>query len=143
MEDLSDFEKGQIIGARLTGASVIKSATLLAVSRATVFKVMSAYTKHWKTTSAKKNSERNFYMDRKRSSYTEKDYFEYHRNGARATAELNTHSEDLISARSVRRELHQSSIHSRVAIAKPLVTVSSAQMHKRWCHDHKSWTSNN
>jgi transposase len=54
--DVSDFERGQIVGARLAGASVTKTATLLCVSKATVYKVMSAYTNHGKTTSAKKNS---------------------------------------------------------------------------------------
>jgi hypothetical protein len=49
MEDLSDFEIEQIFGARLAGASVIKTATLLGVSRGTLSKVMSAYTNHGKT----------------------------------------------------------------------------------------------
>jgi predicted transcriptional regulator len=48
MGGLSDFERGQIIGERLAGASVIKATTLLGVSRATVSKVMSAYTSHGK-----------------------------------------------------------------------------------------------
>jgi predicted transcriptional regulator len=56
MGDLSDFERGHIIGARLAVASVAKTATLLGLSRATVSEVMSAYTNHGKTTSAKKNS---------------------------------------------------------------------------------------
>ncbi|PNF27114.1 hypothetical protein B7P43_G08560 [Cryptotermes secundus] len=43
----------------LAGASVTKAATLLDVSRATESKVMSAYTDHGKTTSAKRNSGRN------------------------------------------------------------------------------------
>jgi hypothetical protein len=58
MGDLSNFERGQIVGARLAGASVIKTATLLGVPRATVSTVMSAYTNHGKTTSAKRNSGR-------------------------------------------------------------------------------------
>jgi transposase len=56
MGDLSDFERRQIVGARLAGASVIKTATLLGMSRVTVSKVMTAYTNHGKTTSTKRNS---------------------------------------------------------------------------------------
>jgi predicted transcriptional regulator len=55
MEDLSDFERGKIVGARVVGASVTKTATLLGVSRATVSKIMPACTNHGKT-SAKRNS---------------------------------------------------------------------------------------
>jgi hypothetical protein len=43
MGDLSDFERGQIIGARLAGAYVTKTASFSAASRATASKVMSAY----------------------------------------------------------------------------------------------------
>jgi hypothetical protein len=39
MEDLSDSERGQIVGERSAGTSVIKIDTLLSVSRATVSKV--------------------------------------------------------------------------------------------------------
>jgi transposase len=56
MGDLSDIEREQMVGARLAGASVIKTAALLGVSRATVPKVMSAYTNHGKTATAKRNS---------------------------------------------------------------------------------------
>jgi hypothetical protein len=51
MGDLSDFQRGEIIGAHLAAASVTKMATLLilGVPRAAVFKVMVAYTNHGKT----------------------------------------------------------------------------------------------
>jgi hypothetical protein len=50
--DFSNFARGQIVGVHLGGASVIKTSTLLGVSRAPVFKVMSAslYMNLWKTT---------------------------------------------------------------------------------------------
>jgi hypothetical protein len=50
--------KGDIVGARLVGASVTKTVTLLGVSRAAVSDVMKAYTNHGKTSSAKRNSGR-------------------------------------------------------------------------------------
>jgi hypothetical protein len=56
--ELSDFERGLIVGARLAGVSVIKTVTLLGACRGTVSKVMPAYTNHGKTTSAKRNCER-------------------------------------------------------------------------------------
>ena len=56
MGDLSDFQRRQIVGVRLAGESVTKTATLLGVSRAAVYKVVMTYTHHGKTTSAKRNS---------------------------------------------------------------------------------------
>jgi hypothetical protein len=58
MEDLTDFQRGQIVGAHLAGASVIKTATLVDVSRAAMSKAMMTHTNHWKTSSSKKNSGR-------------------------------------------------------------------------------------
>jgi hypothetical protein len=73
MGDLSDFERGQIVGACLAEKSVIKTATLLGVSRATVSTVMSAYM----TASAKMNRARiRVNTDRKQLSCIEKDCFE-------------------------------------------------------------------
>jgi hypothetical protein len=59
------------------------------------------------------------------------------------TADLNIHLEDPVSTKTVRHKLHKFNIHDQAAIAKPLITESSAQMRKRWCHDHKTWTSDN
>jgi hypothetical protein len=55
MGDLSDFERGQIIGVCLTGASVTKTATLLGPWRA-VSKVLVEYMNRGKTTSDRRNS---------------------------------------------------------------------------------------
>jgi predicted transcriptional regulator len=66
MGDMPNFERGQIIGARLTGASVTDTTSLLGVSRARVSKVMSAYTNHRRPASPKRNSGR-------KSTMTERD----------------------------------------------------------------------
>jgi hypothetical protein len=77
MWDLSDFERGETAGARVAGASVIKSTT----STATVSKVISAYANHGKTSAAKRNSGRKSTMTERdrRTSYTE-DCFEKSHN---------------------------------------------------------------
>jgi predicted transcriptional regulator len=56
MGDLTDFQRGHIVGARLAAAFVTATATLLGVSRAAVSRVMMAYTNHGKT--AERNSGR-------------------------------------------------------------------------------------
>ena len=58
MADLSDFKRGQNVGARIAGASVTKTAELFGVTRSTVAKVMIAFEKEGKTFSLKQNSGR-------------------------------------------------------------------------------------
>jgi len=58
MGDLSDFQRRQTAGARLAAASVNKRVILLGAFRAAVSKVVTAYTNHGKTSSAKRNSDR-------------------------------------------------------------------------------------
>jgi IS30 family transposase len=55
MGDLPNFEREQIFGLCLAGASVTKTATLLGALETTVSKVMSAYKNHGKATSAMRN----------------------------------------------------------------------------------------
>ena len=56
MGDLSDFQRRQNVGGHLAVASVTKMATLLCVSRAPVSKVVTTYTHHGRTSSAKRKS---------------------------------------------------------------------------------------
>jgi predicted transcriptional regulator len=130
MGDLFDFERGEIGGAFLAGASVTKTATLLGVSRATVSKVMSAYTNHGKT-SAKRDSAQNLSLTERYCRKLRRIVSKNHRNTeAQVTAELNIHLDDRLSTKTVRCELHEFNIHGRAATAKALITESNAEMRK-------------
>jgi hypothetical protein len=98
MRDLSDFEKRQIVGPRLDGASATKTAILLCVLRVTVSKVMSP----WEDNISEEEQWAKINTDRKRSSYSQKDCFKkshcYCSTGDK-TAELNIHLEDPVSTK--------------------------------------------
>jgi transposase len=110
MGDLSNFERGQIVGARSAGASVKKTATLLGILRATVSKVMSAYTMHHgKTASAKRNSGRKSTLTQRECHTLSRIVLKYYINtAAEVTAELDIHLEDPVPTKSAQCELHKS-----------------------------------
>ncbi|PSN32044.1 hypothetical protein C0J52_28452 [Blattella germanica] len=56
MNDLTESQKGMIVGAHLFGASEATVANVVGVSKVTMFNVIRAYSMHGQTTSAKQNS---------------------------------------------------------------------------------------
>ena len=94
MGDFSDFQRGQIVGAHLAGASVTKMATLLGVSRAAVSKVMMTYTNHGRTSSAKRNSgQKPKLSERDRHTLKRIVSINHRSTAAKVTAEINIHLE--------------------------------------------------
>ena len=100
MGDLSDFGAGQIVGACLAAASLIKTATLLSVSRAAVSKVTTAYTNHGKTSSAKRNSGQKPKLSARDRCTLKRIVSKNHRTtAAKVTAELNILLVDPVSTK--------------------------------------------
>ena len=57
MADLSDYKRVQIFDDRMLGTSVTKTARMFGVSKGTVLKIMIAFEKEKKTSSAKHTSD--------------------------------------------------------------------------------------
>jgi hypothetical protein len=98
---------------------------------------MTAYTYHWKTSPAKRNSGRKTKLSERDRCILKRIVSKNHRIAA-ATQYL---SEVPVSTKTVRRDLHKSSIHGRFANAKPLITENKSKKRKRWCDDLETWRS--
>jgi hypothetical protein len=98
MGDVSDFQRGQIV---MFSCSIHnQTATSLAVSRAAVPKVMTAYTNHGRTSSAERNSGHKPEVRERDCGTLNRIVSIYHRStAAKATAELNNHLEDPVSTK--------------------------------------------
>jgi hypothetical protein len=97
---LSDFQRGQIVGAHLAGSSVTKTATLISVSRAAVSRVMTPYTKYGKTSSVERNSGPYPKRSERDRRTLKRNVSKNHRTAAaKVTAELNIYREDPVSTK--------------------------------------------
>jgi len=103
---------------------------------------MATYTDHGKTSSAGRNCGWKPKLNERDRHTLERIVSKHHRTAAaKLTAELSIRPEDHVSTKTVQRELHKSNIHSRAAVAKPLITDNKAKRWNRWCDDHKTCTS--
>ena len=121
MTDLSDFQRGQIVGACMAGASVIETARMLDVSRGNVSKVMTAFEREGMPSSAKHRSDRKSKLSERDRGTLNRIVREGRKTMAlKITADLNEHLQNPVSTKTVRRELNKSGFYRRAAIRKPL-----------------------
>ena len=131
MGDFSDFQRGQIVGARLAVVSINKTATFLRCIQSSSFQgydgihqVMGRH--HFKRSSGRKAklSERNRRTLKRIVSQ------KIRTTAAKVTAELGIRLGIPVSTKTVRREPHNANGHGRPATAKPLITEKLLKVEK-------------
>ena len=138
MGDLSDFQKGQIDGARMAGGTVAETAQLLGISRDTVSKVMTAREKYSKNSSAKHKSGRSSSLsEMERRTLTRIVSIDHKTTSGKIKTELNEHLDRSVLTKKIRWEWHKSGFYGRTAIKKPLLTQTKVAEHLKWCKRHK------
>ncbi|GFW89899.1 uncharacterized protein TNCV_2979951 [Trichonephila clavipes] len=141
MLGLPDFQRGQIVGARLAGESIIETSQLLGVFRGIVSKVMTEHAhsaarqaRQSKTAEGKRSSVRDRWILKRIVTSNKRT------NAAKVTADLNQHLDSPVSAFIVRRYLHKQNNYGREAILKPLVADVNAKRRLQLCHTRISWS---
>ena len=100
MSDLSNFKKGQIVGARMAGAGARKTAELFGIARRTFSKVMPTIEKEGKTSSLKQKSGRNRKLsDRDRRILTQTFRGDHKNTAPKMSTDPNNHLENPVSSK--------------------------------------------
>ena len=141
MPDLPDFQRGQIVSARMAGTSVTETARMLGVSRGTVSKVLTAFEREGKTSPAKHRSGRKSKLPERDSRTLNQIVRKDRKNSAsKITAELNKHLQNPVSTITVRLELHKPGFHGRAAIRKPIFSKTNVSKGLEWCKNLQNWS---
>lgn len=116
--DLSDFERGVIVGARIAGASVTRTAQLTGVSIGTVTKVTAAYKTLGKSSVSRVgNCGRQRSLD-ERDARALVQFVKKNRSAtlAQVTESVNAGRSRGVSTRTVRRQLHREGYYKEVTV---------------------------
>ncbi|XP_041125153.1 YTH domain-containing protein 1-like isoform X1 [Polyodon spathula] len=118
-KDLSKFERGMIVGARLLGAPVSQTSVLSGKSKTTVSRVFTEWRKSQKTTTDRSRCGRKRLVTDSVRQWLEKIVTsERTMTIAAITQTLNAGSDETVSARTVRRELRRMGFYCRVQLQK-------------------------
>ncbi|PNF24163.1 hypothetical protein B7P43_G17362 [Cryptotermes secundus] len=120
MSELIKFERRQIVGACMVGASITKVAEVFGVSRGTVSKIMIAYRRSEKTASDKHHRRWKCVLsDRDRRTLCRIVTKNKKTTAAKVTVELYVTLTNFVSTETVRRKLHEQGISGQATIPKP------------------------
>ncbi|GIY00567.1 transposable element Tcb1 transposase [Caerostris darwini] len=141
--ELSDFEKGIIIGYHKCGRSLRDISSDLKYSKSTVAYVI----KKWKVSGDCRNVPRvgrpTKLGDRDRRVLTR----EIRKNRTQPMAlireKFQQASGSIVSMNTIRKEAHLHGFHGRAAAHKHLITKSNRAVRLTWCKAHRNWTDDN
>ena len=139
--ELTDFQRGMVIGCHISNLSVREAATRLNIPKSNVEDVI----KRWKTkgdTKPKKRSGRKCKItERGRRALKRIAYSSRMSSAENITTQLQEVTGTTLSIPTIRRGLHSLGFHGRAAAHKPHISGINAKHRLEWCQVRRSWTT--
>ncbi|MCJ8740161.1 hypothetical protein PDJAM_G00055700 [Pangasius djambal] len=139
-QELSEFQRGTVIGCHLCNKSSREISSLLNIPQTTVSFIITKW-KSLGTTATQPRSGRPRKLTERGQRLLKRIVQRGRRLSSQAIAtELQTSCDLQISPSTVRRELHGMGFHDRAAASKPHITKCNAKRRMQWCKAHRHWT---
>ena len=139
-EELSDFQRGTVIGCHLSNKSVHQISTLLELPRSTVSAVIVKWKRLGAPTAQPRSGRPHKLTEQGRRVLKCVAGKNRLSSVATLTTEVQTDSGSKVSTSTVRRELHEMGFHGRASAHRPKITTSNAKRRLEWCKAHLHWT---
>ncbi len=139
--DLSDFERGMVVGARRAGLSISKTADLLEFSRTTISRVYREWSEKEKISSEQQLCGRKCLVDvrdQRRMGRLVRD--DRKATVTQITTRYNQGMQNTISERTTRRTLKQMGSSSRRPHWVPLLPAKNRKRRLQFAQVHQNWT---
>lgn len=140
MADLTEFQRGEIIGAWKFGHSEREIAEKIGHPKSTVHDTIVRYCETGSGTSAPRSGRPKVLSDR------DKRHLEIivRSNRQQTTRQVHQNfvesSGTAVSISTIRRALYDAGYNSRVAARKPLISRKNRRDRLQWCRQHREWT---
>ncbi len=138
--DLSDFERGMVVGARRFGLSISKTADLLGFSRTTISRVHRKWSEKEKISSEQQSCGRKYLVDVRGQRRMGRLRDDRKATVTQKNTRYNQDMQNTISERTTRRTLKQMGYSSRRPHRVPLLSAKNRKQRLQFTQDHQNWT---
>lgn len=140
-KELTDFERGEIVGLSKGGFSQRKISDILKVPKSTVGDVIKKYNEQGLTTTASRSARPEIlseYDKRHLINITKENRFN---TLEELTENFNTAMSISVSSRTLQRALHKEGYSGHAAKKKPFISEDNRKKRYGWCRLYKHWTT--